>query len=128
MATFEKRKLANDSSGTGIALGSSGTSIPCHYTETSSTILDEVWLYGSNTGSVAATITVSIFVNGQSETTKMQIELPPYSGMYLLIPGLVISGVNNPPPIGSAFTEVRATDNDSTDSVYVFGYVNRITP
>lgn len=117
MATYEKKFLSGDSFGSGIWLNTSASPITIHTTGTSNTIIDEAWVYMINgNANNSATITVSIAGNNN------YIELPADSGMVLAIPGLPICGT------GSNTSTIEFTDNDSTGSVYVYGYVNRITP
>jgi len=59
MATFTKVKLSGSTSGRGIKLaatGSAGTTI--HATETSASIIDEVWIYAYNSDASAVTLTI----------------------------------------------------------------------
>lgn len=118
MATYEKRKLHYSYDGGGIELGYSAMSQAVHLTGESSSVIDEVWLYATNNGSTPATLTINI----ANTNSGPQFDLPAYSGLVLVVPGLPVTGT------GSSGSYIEATDNDSTGSVYIFGYVNRITP
>jgi hypothetical protein len=118
MATYEKVKLSGDSTGVGIWLGDSASAITVHTTGTSSTVLDELWLYVSNI-SFGNTRLVSIDFG---LTGSGQYQVPPNSGMLLTVPGFILSGN------GSSGTSIKATDDSGSGDCFVFGYVNRITP
>jgi hypothetical protein len=121
MPTLTKELLSGSVGGQPIlitATASTGTII--HTTSTSSTVIDEVWLYATNTSAVG----YSIFVEygGTSQPTNiLPFYIEPSSGLYILLPGLILSGT------GVAGRVIRAYA--STGSVInVVGYVNRYTP
>lgn len=118
MATFEKIKLSGDSTGDGIWLDTSASPITIHTTGTSSTVLDEIWIYISNQSSSSTQqVSITFGTNGNA-----QYSVGPNSGMLLAVPGFIVSGT------GSATTAITATDNGSSGDCFAFGYVNRITP
>jgi hypothetical protein len=117
MATYEKIKLSADSTGSGVWLDFSASAINVHTTSTSSTVLDEVWLYFSNNGLSSATCSMEI-----GGTNTIRFTVPSYSGMFLALPGILMSGT------GTAGTVLTATNDSSSGGVTVYGYVNRITP
>lgn len=125
MATYTKIKLS--SAGTinapicafdGVNYGAP---VNIHTTGTSSTVLDEVWLwawskYNSDMAldfEIAGVTTFSsnhsVYANG--------INTP-----QLIIPGFIIAGT------GSAGTSIKVIDQQFSGNAYIFGYVNRITP
>jgi hypothetical protein len=120
MATFTKVALSGSTQGKAIkvvATASSGTTI--HATGTSSSIIDEIWLYAynSSTGPIALTIQ---FGGTTAVDNDIKIDIPPASGLTLVVPGLMLTGT------GAAANTIRAyaaTANVLTLS----GYVNRIS-
>lgn len=116
MATFEKKKLSGGGA-TNFPLFITNT-IPggtiIHQTGSSSTILDEIWLWGYNPNSTAQTITIYFF-----STSPVIVTIEPYSQV-LIFPGLLLAGdgTNGSAIYGEA----------SVYEMIVYGYVNRITP
>ncbi len=122
MATFEKVLLSGSTQGKAIKVaattsGSAGTTI--HATGTSSSIIDEVWLYAYNSSSSAVVLTIQWGgVTAVDNETKLSI--PATSGLTLVIPGLILTGT------GSAANTIAAYAG-TTNVVTVSGYVNRIS-
>ena len=121
MATFSKELLSGSSQGRGIlvaATATPGTTI--HATGTSATIEDEIWLYAVNSSASGVKLTVE-FGGTTSPNDLIEFTVAAESGLYLIVPGLVLTGT------GSVASTVRAFA--ATGSVInIFGYVNRITP
>ena len=121
MATFSKELLSGSTNGRGIlvaATGTPGTTI--HATGTSATIEDEIWLYAHNTSASGVKLTVE-FGGTTSPNDLIEFTVAAESGLYLIVPGIPLTGT------GSAANTVRAFA--ATGSVInIFGYVNRITP
>jgi hypothetical protein len=120
MATFTKTLLSGSTQGRGIkvvATASTGTTI--HATGTSSTIIDETWLYAynSHTGNVLLTIQYGATTSPDND---IKITLPSQSGLTLIVPGLVLTGS------GSVASTVYAYA-DTANVVTISGYVNRIS-
>ena len=120
MATFTKVALSGSTQGKGIkvvATASTGTTI--HATGTSSTIIDEVWLYAynSSTGPVALTVE---FGGTTAPDNNIKIDIPPTSGLTLVVPGLILTGT------GAAANTVTAFAG-TANVVTLSGYVNRIS-
>jgi hypothetical protein len=120
VATFSKIKLSGSTNGRGIAITqTSTTGNTIHATGTSSSVLDELWLYAANVHSSAVTVTVEF---GGTTTTSdlIQVSVPASpSGLVLLCPGLILSGT------GSAATTVTAFAGTAS-KIEIFGFVNRI--
>jgi hypothetical protein len=122
MATFAKILLSGGSQGKAIKIaattsGSAGTTI--HTTGTSSTAIDEVWLYATNSSSLNVVLTIQWGgVTAVDNETKLTI--PPNSGLTLVIPGLVLTGTGS---AGNVIAAYAGTANVITIS----GYVNRIS-
>ena len=119
MATFSKVKLSGSTNGRGIlvaATASTGTTI--HATGTSSTVLDEVWLYAYNSDTAAVTLTVE-FGGTTAPNDNIKLSIPATSGLTLVVPGLILSGT------GSAASTITAFAG-TTNKIVITGYVNRI--
>ena len=119
MATYSKVLLSGSSQGqpiTVVATSSTGTTI--HATGTSSTTIDEVWLYANNTSTSPVLLTVQFGGTGAVQHAK-PITLAPQSGDVLIVAGLPLTGT------GAAATPIYAFA--ATGSVItISGYVNRI--
>jgi hypothetical protein len=120
MATFSKVKLSGSTDGKAIkvaATASTGTTI--HATGTSSSIIDEVWLYAYNSSASAVVLTIQ-FGGTTSVDNDIKLSIPPTSGLTLVVPGLILTGT------GSAANTVYAYAA-TTNVITVSGYVNRIS-
>ena len=119
MATFSKILLSGSTQGRGIkvsATSSPGTTI--HATGTSSSVIDEVWLYAYN-GHSSSVLTTIQFGNTTSPDDDIKITIPAQSGLVLVVPGFTLTGT------GSAANTVRAFAA-TTNVITIHGYVNRI--
>lgn len=120
MATFTKVALSGSTQGKGIkvvATASTGTTI--HATGTSSTIIDEVWLYAYNSSTGPVSLTVE-FGGTTAPDNNIKIDIPPTSGLTLVVPGLILTGT------GAAANTVTAFAG-TANVVTLSGYVNRIS-
>ena len=120
MATFTKVALSGSTQGKGIkvvATATTGTTI--HATGTSSTIIDEVWLYAYNSSTGPVSLTVE-FGGTTSPDNNIKIDIPPTSGLTLVVPGLILTGT------GAAANTVTAFAG-TANVVTLSGYVNRIS-
>ena len=122
MATFTKVQLSGGTQGKAIKVaattsGSAGTTI--HATGTSSSIIDEVWLYAYNSSSSAVVLTVQ-WGGVTAVDNEIKLSIPATSGLTLVIPGLILTGT------GSAANTIAAYAT-TTNVVTVSGYVNRIS-
>lgn len=121
MATFSKELLSGSTNGRAIlvaATATPGTTI--HATGTSSTIIDEVWLYAMNTDTTDRKLTIE-YGGTTSPNDLIEFTVKAESGLYLMVPGLVLTGT------GSAANTIRAFAA-TTNVITISGYVNRITP
>lgn len=124
MATFEKIKLSGANSVNApicAYAGTPGSPVTIHTTGTSATVLDEIWIYAWSkygqdmyldfeiAGVDAFTSNHNVYTNG--------INTP-----QLIIPGFILSGT------GSAGTTIKVVDQQFSGTVYIMGFVNRITP
>lgn len=120
MATFTKVALSGSTQGKGIkvvATASTGTTI--HATGTSSTIIDEIWLYAYNSSTGPVSLTVE-FGGTTAPDNNIKIDIPPTSGLTLVVPGLILTGT------GAAANTVTAFAG-TANVVTLSGYVNRIS-
>lgn len=122
MATFTKVLLSGSTQGKAIKVaattsGSAGTTI--HATGTSSTVIDEVWLYAYNSASTSTVLTIQ-FGGVTAVDNEIKLSIPPTSGLTLVVAGLVLTGT------GSAANTIAAYAA-TTNVVTVSGYVNRIS-
>ena len=122
MATFTKVLLSGSTQGKAIKVaattsGSAGTTI--HATGTSSSIIDEVWLYAYNSASTATALTIQ-WGGVTAVDNEVKITIPPTTGLTLVIPGLTITGT------GSAANTIAAYAA-TTNVITISGYVNRIS-
>lgn len=121
MATFSKELLSGSTGGRMIkvaATSSTGTTI--HATGTSSTITDEIWLYAVNSDTTDRKLTIE-YGGTTSPDDLIEFTVPAESGLFLIVPGLILRGT------GSAARNVTAFAA-SANVVNIAGYVNRITP
>jgi hypothetical protein len=120
MATYNKVKFSGSSSTNApiVVAFAVGSPTTIHQTGSSTTILDEVWMWLSNT-STTTPDDYKITVNG-AEFTRLSLQ--PMQTI-LIIPGVPFSGD------GSTGTIV-GVENISVSGSYgvAYGYVNRITP
>lgn len=123
MATYTKVKLsAAGSHNRPIWLGNIQPFewMTIHQTGTSSTTLDELWLWASQTDGSNGVIKFRLH-DGNTGEQFSQISVPSYSTV-LVVPGLPISGD------GTLAEILQVYGLSNYASTYVYGYVNRITP
>lgn len=119
MATFDKLTLSGSTDGRPIlvaATATPGTTI--HTASSTATVYDEVWLYATNND--GSSISLSIEFGGTTSPNDIiKLSVPAQSGLFLLVPGLVLKG-NATPLVIKAFA---ATAN----KISISGWVNRIS-
>lgn len=117
--TISKVLLSGSTGGRGIkvaATATAGTLI--HSTGTSSSVIDEVWLYAYNDDAAAIPLTVEYGGSTDPDDTIV-CEVPPQSGLTLVIPGLVLTGD------GASARSVRAFAG-TANKIMIHGHVNRL--
>jgi hypothetical protein len=120
MATFSKQLLSGSTNGKMIKVAAtSGTGTTIHATGTSSSIIDEIWLYAVNSSTSNVKLTVQYGATADPDDL-IEFTVPAESGLYLIVPGLVLTGT------GAAANTVRAFAG-TTNVINIAGYVNRIT-
>lgn len=120
MATFAKTLLSGSTQGKAIkvaATASTGTTI--HATGTSSTVMDEVWLYAYNSSASAVVLTIQ-YGGTTAVDNDIKLSIPAASGLTLVVPGLILTGT------GSAANTIYAFAG-TTNVITISGYVNRIS-
>jgi hypothetical protein len=125
MATFSKQFLSS-------SINSSYNGLPIELkTSGTTTELEEIWLYGSNTNSSEKVVVLQMGNTG-SQYEVVQ-SLAGRSGLTLLVPGIVIgkidslSGVTFPAAGCQVAGYVGGTGDAATSGVTIIGYVNRIS-
>lgn len=119
MPTYSKLHLSGSTGGQPIKISanaSSGNLI--HTTGISASVIDEVWLYATNTSASAVTLTVE-YGGVTNPDNRIILSIPATSGLTLVLPGLTLSGT------GSVGREVRVFAGTGS-VVNVVGYVNRV--
>ena len=119
MATFSKQILSGSTDGRAIkvaATATAGTTI--HTASSTTTTLDEVWIYAQNTDTTDRKLTIE-WGGTTAPDDLIEYTVKAENGLYLIIPGLILKG-NATPLVVRAFA---ATANVIT----ITGYVNRIT-
>lgn len=119
MATYTKQILSGSTDGKGILVAATATAgTLLHTGSTTTTTLDEVWLYAVNSSTSAVKLTIewgeATAPNGNIEQT-----IAAESGLVLITPGLLIKG-------NATALTVRAFAA-TTNVIIVHGYVNQIT-
>lgn len=119
MASLSKVLLSGSTQGRQIkvaATASPGTTV--HATGTSSSVIDEIWLYAVNSDATDRKLTIE-YGSTSSPDDLIEFTVPAESGLYLIVPGLCLTGT------GSAANTIRAFCA-TTNVVMVSGFVNRI--
>jgi hypothetical protein len=118
MATFTKQILSGSTDGRAIkvaATSTAGTLI--HTGSTTSTTLDEIWLYAQNTDTTARKLTIE-WGGVSSPDDLIELTVGAETGLVLVIPGLLIKG-------NATALVVRAFAS-AANVITISGYVNRI--
>lgn len=118
MATFSKLVLSGSTNGRPIAVAATATpGTTIHTGSTTTTDIDEVWLYATNTSTSTVKLTVEWGGTGTSDI--MELTLPAEGGLTVVAPGL---------PIKGAATALIVRAFAATGSVVnITGFVNRIS-
>lgn len=120
MATFTKYHLSGSTGGQPIkvtATSTAGTTI--HSTGTSSTDIDEVWIYANNSSASDEKLTIE-YGGTTAPDNLIELTIAGESGLVLIIPGLTLSGDGS---LARAISAFSANGN----VINITGYVNRIS-
>lgn len=118
MATFTKRLLSGSTDGRAIAVAATaanGTTI--HTGPTSTSTLQEVWLYAVNTDTTARKLTIQ-WGGTTANADDIELTIPAESGLVLVTPGLLLRG--------NATALVIRAYASAASVVNIHGYVNEI--
>lgn len=116
MATFSKIKLSGSTDGKQIKVGATSTpGTTIHTAVTGTTNYDEIWLYVTNSSVSSVSLTIE-WGGSVSPDDLIQMSIPSKTGLYLIIPGLVLHNG----AVVKSFASV-------TNVINVSGWVNRIT-
>jgi len=117
MATFTKEILSSSANGQGILIAATATAgTLIHTGSTTVTDLDEVWLWAVNSGSTDTKLTIEWLT--ATATDNIEVTIPYESGLYQVIPGLLVKGVATP-------LEIRAFAANA-NIIMIHGFVNSI--
>ena len=119
MATFTKKILSGSTDGKAIkvaATATAGTTI--HTGSTTTTTLDEVWLYAVNTSASSVKLTIE-WGEATAPDGNLEVTVLPEAGLVTVIPGLLIKG-NATALVVKAFA-------GTANVICIHGYVNQIT-
>lgn len=118
MATFSKAHLSGSTGGRAIKVTQTSTvGNTIHASTTSSSTIDEVWLYATNTSTSSVLLTLQ-WGSTTSPDDNIVASIPPQSTV-TLIPGHVISGTGSSTRVITAFA-------GTANVINIFGYINRI--
>jgi hypothetical protein len=119
---ISKQLLSGSTGGLAVkvaATASAGTII--HTTGTSASVIDELWLYATNSSLVDNVDIIIEFGGTTSPDHRIAVSIPPSRGISLVVAGFTLTGT------GSVGRIVRAYAS-TANLVMIYGYVNRITP
>jgi len=120
MATFSKQILSASDDGKSILVAAStspGTLI--HTASSNTAVIDEVWVYATNTDASARKLTLQ-WGGTTSPNDLIEVTIQPEAGLVLLVPGLILKGN------ASAKTLRTFVEVGGVNLVTIHGYVNRI--
>jgi hypothetical protein len=116
MTTYTKHLLSASGSGLGILVSASATPGTTIHTAISGSVnLDEIWIYGVNSGSANAKLTLE-WGEQNAPNGNIEVTLPTENGLVLVSPGLLLQGS----------LAVKAF-SDISNVIIIHGFVNRIT-
>jgi hypothetical protein len=123
VATYTKKTLEPTGGTTGTGLGikvaataTAGTTI--HTASTTTTDIDEIWLYAINTSTSSVKLTIE-WGSTTAPDGNIEVTVLPEAGLVTIIPGLLLQG-NATAKIVKAFAA-------TADVIVLHGFVNRIS-
>jgi hypothetical protein len=120
MTIFTKNILSSSTDGRGIKIAATSTpGTTIHTGPSSTTSVDEIWLYAYNSSTGPVLLTVQ-YGGTATPDDDIKITIPSQSGLTLIVPGLILAGT------GSAGNTVAAYAA-LTNVITISGYVNRIS-
>lgn len=119
MATFTKQILSGSTDGKQIKVAQTATAgTLIHAGSTTTTTLDEVWLYAVNTSASDVKLTIE-WGGVASPDDHIEYTVKAENGLYLIVAGLLLKG-------NATALNVRAFAA-TANVICISGYVNRIT-
>jgi hypothetical protein len=100
-----------------VATATTGTTI--HTTGTSASIIDEVWLYATNTSAATVTLTIE-YGSTTAPDQNIIVGIPSKSGLSICVAGLILAGTGS---VGRTITAFAGT----ASVINIAGYINRIS-
>ena len=101
---------------TKLTLEPAGTAI--HTASSTTTTIDEIWLYAVNTSTSSVKLTIE-WGEATAPDGNIEVTVLPEAGLVTVIPGLVLQG--------NASAKVVRAFAGSADVIVMHGFVNRIT-
>ena len=116
MATFTKLQLSSSFGGRNIPITSTSSLEPTniHTCVSSSTVMDEVWLWASST--TGSSVSMSLFMGSTSSADIINCTISPNDVPFLIIPGFVMNNTSS----------IQAMAQ-SQNVININGFVNRIS-
>lgn len=119
MATFTKNHLSASTDGRPVlvvATATTGTTI--HTGSSTAADFHEIWLWAMNSSAAGVKLTIE-WGGTTAPNDLIEFNVPPESGLYQIVPGLLLQG-NATPLIITAFA-------GSASVVNIHGFVNEVT-
>jgi len=118
-STFTKRVLESSTNGKAILVAQTATAgTLIHTGDTTTSTLDEVWLYAVNSSASSVKLTIE-WGEATAPNGNIEVTVLPEAGLVTVIPGLILKGA------ATALT-VKAFAG-TANVIAIHGYVNRIT-
>ena len=119
MATFTKKTLSASTDGKAIKVAATATAgTLLHTGSTTTTTLDEVWLYAVNSSASSVKLTIE-WGEATAPDGNIELTVQPEAGLVTVIPGLLLQG--------NATAKVVRAFAATANVVMIHGFVNRIT-
>ena len=119
MATFTKKTLSASTDGKAIKVAATATAgTLLHTGSTTTTTLDEVWLYAVNTSASSVKLTIE-WGEATAPDGNIEVTVLPEAGLVTVIPGLLIKG-------NATALTVKAFAG-TANVICIHGFVNQIT-
>ena len=118
MATYTKVKLSESTTGRMVkvaATATAGTLI--HATGTSSSIIDEIWLYAVNSDTTARKLTIE-FGGVSAPDDLIELTIAAESGLVLVVPGLMLTGTGSAARLDPRMPTISSRGSSSLASLF----------
>lgn len=127
MATFTKVILSGSTDGRSIPVSATAGAITIHTATSSTSVLDEVYLWAQNNFSQAIDVVIEFGVSNSQVHMASYVEAR--SGPQLIVPGLLLRGAATPQVVGAFIQGLNGSSSGVASSSYVSvnGYINRIS-